>query len=102
MYQVFMWWTVLDTLGQKISKIRQEKFWTYQVFICEIVLNILKYTSKDKGPQKIRQEKNDVILIWQRFLNYWSLCVSKWLDIHQGFWTNIKLQNVSIFSNCVH
>ena len=39
-YQGFMWWIILNILGQNISKIRQEIFWTYQVFICWIVLNI--------------------------------------------------------------
>ena len=71
MYQVFMWWIVLDTLGQNISKIRQEKFWTYQVFICEIVLNILKYTSKDKGPKKIRQKKK---MTWYWYdKDFWAI-----------------------------
>ena len=75
----------------KYLKIGQEKFWTYQVFMCEIVLNIFKYVFWSKYSKKISQEKKFIYVKMNRYSErLWtmsSLCVSKWLDIQKDFST---------------
>ena len=94
-----MYWHVLNSLGQSVSKIRQEKFWASLVFIWWTVLNIHfgTFVRKYQTRKKFELCQNDLIFkkifelyhvsVCQNELSFWTISSAEMFQYSQILYT---------------